>query len=102
MRDLPDRSGFPDEVLKRAVGISAAQRPADEFLFSDSGILRNLICVLGRHAEGAGLMRDLLRIGQRAAGIEAKAAALAKIAASAMSRSALFLAAIRSLYDNSS
>jgi hypothetical protein len=47
-------------------------------------------------------MSDLLRIGKSAAGVEAKAVELAKIAASTKSRSALFLAAIRSLYDSSS
>jgi hypothetical protein len=78
-----DPGAFPREVLECAVGISAAERPADEVLVSDSGVLRNLVCVLGRHAEGARLMRDLLRVGEGAAGIEAKPVELSKIAASA-------------------
>ena len=62
------RGAFPCEVLERAVGIAAAQRAADQVLLRDGGVLRNLVGVLGRYAERAGLMGDLLRVGQRAAG----------------------------------
>jgi hypothetical protein len=86
-------------VLERAVGISAAQRPADVVLLGDLGLLgtwsvylRSLVLWVICFESGSVLL-----------GIEAKAVELATIAARTKSRSALFLAAIRrSLYDSSS
>jgi hypothetical protein len=63
-----DPRALPLEVLECAVGIFTPHRAADEVLVGDSGVLRDLIRVFGRHAEGAGLMCDLLGVGQRSAG----------------------------------